>query len=203
MGAGYGSAAVRRTAAIRGTIVAICLVLAAASWRERPRLELWLAMQRAAANPEHPLIAMLGDSLVDSVNWRLLLHCDGIGNYGVRGDTTAQMLERLPQILEQKPKLLMVMAGTNDALKGIAPQETLANLREIEAGATRNGTAYVSFSPPPLPGKADLLAPIRTVASIAIPFDEGDLSKDSIHLRSSGYAKWRDAAMPTVRKYCD
>ena len=96
-----------RTAAIVGALVAICLVLAAVGWRERSRLELWLAMQGAGSNPEHPLIAMLGDSLVDSVNWRLLLHCDGIGNYGARGDTTAQMLARLPRILELKPKLLM------------------------------------------------------------------------------------------------
>ena len=191
-----------RTAAITATLVAICLVLAAVGWRERSRLELWLAMQGAGSNPERPLIAMLGDSLVDSVNWRLLLHCDGIGNYGVRGDTTAQMLARLPRILELKPKLLMVMGGTNDALLEIAPQETIANLKAIEAEATRNGTAYVSFSPPPLPVRAGVLAPVRAAASIAIPFDEGDLAKDRIHLKASGYAKWRDAALQTVRKYC-
>ena len=191
-----------RTAAIAATLVAICLVLVAVGWRERSRLELWLAMQGAGSNPERPLIAMLGDSLVDSVNWRLLLHCDGIGNYGVRGDTTAQMLARLPRILELKPKLLMVMGGTNDALLEIAPQETMANLKAIEAEATRNGTAYISFSPPPLPVRADVLAPVRAAVSIAIPFDEGDLAKDRIHLKASGYAKWRDAAMQTVPKYC-
>jgi len=191
-----------RTASIVGALVAICLVLAAVGWRERSRLELWLAMQGAGSNPEHPLIAMIGDSLVDSVNWRLLLHCDGIGNYGVRGDTTAQMLARLPRILELKPKLLMVMGGTNDALLEIAPQETIANLKAIEAEATRNGAAYISFSPPPLPVGADVLAPVRAAASIAIPFDEGDLAKDRIHLKASGYAKWRDAAMQTVLKYC-
>ena len=191
-----------RTAAIAATLVAVCLVLAAVGWRERSRLELWLAMQGAGSNPERPLIAMLGDSLVDSVNWRLLLHCDGIGNYGVRGDTTAQMLARLPRILELKPKLLMVMGGTNDALLEIAPQETMANLKAIEAEATRNGAAYISFSPPPLPVRAGVLALVRAVASIAIPFDEGDLAKDRIHLKASGYAKWRDAAMQTVPKYC-
>jgi GDSL-like Lipase/Acylhydrolase family len=188
--------------AIAGTLVAVCLVLAAVGWLERSRLELWLAMQGAGSNPERPLIAMIGDSLVDSVNWRMLLHCDGIGNYGVRGDTTAQMLARLPRILELKPKLLMLMGGTNDALLEIAPQETIANLKAIEAEATRNGAAYISFSPPPLPVGADVLAPVRAAASIAIPFDEGDLAKDRIHLKASGYAKWRDAAMQTVPKYC-
>ena len=191
-----------RTAAIGGTMVAICILLAAAGWRERSRLELWLAMQGAGANPEHPLIAILGDSHVDSVNWRLLLHCGGIANYGTSGDTTAQMLARLPRILELKPKLLMVMAGTNDALKEIAPQETMANLMAIEAQATRNGTAFISFSPPPLSVKADVLASVRAAASISIPFDEGDLRKDHVHLKASGYAKWRDAAMPTVLQYC-
>jgi lysophospholipase L1-like esterase len=136
------------------------------------------------------------------VNWRLLLHCDGIGNYGARGDTTTQMLARLPRILELKPKLLMVMGGTNDALLEVAPQETIANLKAIEAEATRNGTAYTSFSPPPLPVRAEMLAPVRAAATIAIPFDEGDLAKDRIHLKASGYAKWHDAAMQTILKYC-
>ena len=112
------------------------------------------------------------------------------------------MLARLPRILELKPKLLMVMGGTNDALLEIVPQETIANLKAIEAEATRNGTAYVSFSPPPLPVRADVLAPVRAAVSIAIPFDEGDLARDHVHLRASGYAKWRDAAMQTVLKYC-
>ena len=145
---------------------------------------------------------MLGDSLVDSVNWRLLLHCNGIGNYAERGATTAQMLAHLPSILALKPRLVMVMGGTNDALLNIAPQETMANLGAIEAEATRNGVAFISFSPPPLPGKADVLAPVRAAASITIPFDESDLSKDRIHLKASGYAKWRDAAVPTVLMYC-
>jgi lysophospholipase L1-like esterase len=191
-----------RAAAIRLTIAAACLLLAVVGWGERARLELWLAMQGVGANPEHPRIAMLGDSLVDSVNWRLLLHCKGIGNYGERGATTAQMLARLPSILELKPRLVMVMGGTNDALLNIAPRETMANLGAIEAEATRNGVAFISFSPPSLPGKADLLAPARAAASITIPFDESDLSNDRIHLKASGYAKWRDAAMPTILKYC-
>jgi lysophospholipase L1-like esterase len=191
-----------RAAAIRLTIAAACLVLAVVGLRERSRLELWLAMRGAGANPDHPVIAMLGDSLVDSVNWRLLLHCNGIGNYAERGATTAQMLAHLPSILALKPRLVMVMGGTNDALLNIAPQETMANLGAIEAEATRNGVAFISFSPPPLPGKADVLAPVRAAASITIPFDESDLSKDRIHLKVSGYAKWRDAAMPTVVKYC-
>src|SRR5262245_1182749 len=131
-----------RTVAIRVAIAAVCLVLAAVGWWERSRLEVWLAMQGAGRNPEHPLIAMLGDSLADSVNWRLLLHCHGIGNYAERGATTAQLLARLPSILALKPRLVMVMGGTNDALLDIAPQETMANLAAIEADATRNGIAY-------------------------------------------------------------
>jgi len=188
--------------AICGTIATMCLVLAVLGWRERSQLQSWLARQGAGPNPELPPIAFLGDSLVEGVNWRLLLHCRGIGNYGVRGDTTAQMLARLPRILELKPRLLMVMGGTNDALLDIAPEETLANLAAIEAEATSNGTAYIAFSPPPLPVRADTLAPVRAAASIAIPFDEADLSKDRIHLKASGYAKWRDAAQPVVLKYC-
>jgi lysophospholipase L1-like esterase len=175
---------------------------AAVGWSKRSHLEVWLAMQWPGSNPEHALIAMLGDSHIASVNWRLLLHCDGIGNYGKSGDTTAQMVARLPHILELKPKLLMIMGGTNDAVLDIAPQETIANLKAIKDIADRSGVEYISFSPPPLPIKADVLAPIRATASISIPFDKGDLLSDHIHLKLSGYAKWRDAAMQAVLKYC-
>lgn len=61
-------------------------------------------------------------------------------NAGVSGDTTAGGRERLPWLLRQRPDVIVVELGANDALRG-QPLETIEeNLREIvrlarEAGA--------------------------------------------------------------------
>jgi lysophospholipase L1-like esterase len=39
------------------------------------------------------------------------------------------------------------------------------------------------------------------IAIVALPIDATDL-RDGLHLRASGYAKWRDTIDPLVRQYC-
>jgi acyl-CoA thioesterase-1 len=52
-------------------------------------------------------------------------------NAGVSGDTTAGGLRRLDWLLRQKPDIVVVGLGANDALRGAAPEEIERNLREI------------------------------------------------------------------------
>jgi acyl-CoA thioesterase-1 len=61
-------------------------------------------------------------------------------NAGVSGDTTAGGLSRLDWLLGQRPDILVVELGGNDALRGQPLENTEGNLREIirrgrEAGA--------------------------------------------------------------------
>ena len=49
-------------------------------------------------------------------------------NAGVSGDTTAGGLARLDWSLESKPAVMIVQLGGNDALRGIEPEVTRANL---------------------------------------------------------------------------
>jgi acyl-CoA thioesterase-1 len=52
-------------------------------------------------------------------------------NAGVSGDTTAGGLSRLDWALADKPHLVLVELGGNDALRGLPPEETRANLDAI------------------------------------------------------------------------
>jgi acyl-CoA thioesterase-1 len=52
-------------------------------------------------------------------------------NAGVSGDTTAGGLARLDWALADKPQLVIVELGGNDALRGLPPEETRANLDAI------------------------------------------------------------------------
>jgi len=53
-------------------------------------------------------------------------------NAGHGGDTTRDALERLQRdVLSREPKLVLVLLGGNDALRGIPQKETFKNLEEI------------------------------------------------------------------------
>jgi acyl-CoA thioesterase-1 len=56
-----------------------------------------------------------------------------IVNAGVSGDTTAGGLERLDWSLQPKPEGVILELGANDALRGVDPKETRANLDKILA----------------------------------------------------------------------
>lgn len=52
-------------------------------------------------------------------------------NAGVSGDTTAGGLRRVDWVLRQPAQTLFVALGGNDALRGLPPEETQANLQAI------------------------------------------------------------------------
>lgn len=169
----------------------------------RPEIELWIAMRgQHTKEPEHPSIVMLGDSHTHFVDWRLLLRCSRIANAGVGGDDTGQILARLPQVLAASPRLVVLLAGTNDARRYMPKEKTIANLHTIREMVESRGIRYISLSPPPLPSRGDAINTSIEAAMIRIPFTRDDLLDDQIHLRRSGYAKWRDAIMSIVTSYC-
>lgn len=52
-------------------------------------------------------------------------------NAGVSGDTTAGGLRRLPWLLKQKPKIVVLALGANDGLRGLPAKEIYSNLKQI------------------------------------------------------------------------
>ncbi len=102
---------------------------------------------------EGPLVAFLGDSLTSG--WRLAEdeaypalvgralaargHRVRVVNAGVSGDTAAQGLGRLPEVLKHRPDVLVVALGANDGLGPGSLDDTEAALRGILLDAQAAG----------------------------------------------------------------
>jgi acyl-CoA thioesterase I len=114
-------------------------------------LVLQLASPAAQAAP--PRILLFGDSLTagyglpagEAIPARLQARLAAAGvvaqviNGGVSGDTTADGLARLDWTMADHPDAVLVELGANDALRGIDPKITYANLDRILAKLTRSG----------------------------------------------------------------
>jgi acyl-CoA thioesterase-1 len=108
-------------------------------------LLLLLALAAPAAASQPPRILAFGDSLTaglglpseESIPSRLQARLAAAGiaaeviNGGVSGDTTAGGLARLDWALADRPDIVLLELGANDALRGIDPQVTYANLDKI------------------------------------------------------------------------
>ena len=104
-----------------------------------------------------PVIVTLGDSLtiglgVDpEANFpsRLQKKLNDAGfryrvvNEGVSGDTTAQGLNRLSAVLDQRPKVVVVALGANDGLRGLPVLSTHASLESIITALKAEGIDIV------------------------------------------------------------
>lgn len=119
----------------------------------------------APDRPVGPLIVFLGDSL--TAGWNLdeeqafpaqiekQLRSEGravrVLNAGVSGDTTAGGLRRLPWVLQQRPEVVVIALGANDALRGQDLRATESNLRAMLelAGRGRARALLVGMQVPP------------------------------------------------------
>lgn len=108
--------------------------------------------------PAGATVVVLGDSLSYGIGAEpnqsypsLLEKTTGwhIINAGIPGDTTAQGLERLNNLLEQHhPRLLMVELGGNDMLHQAPTEEIEKNLKTILAQAKQQGITTVLIAIP-------------------------------------------------------
>ncbi len=121
---------------------------------------LWFTMVPAGVAQAQTLrIAMLGDSITAGyglppaealpVKLEKALKAAGrdvaIINHGVSGDTTAGGLARVEWMMADKPKLVLVALGGNDALRGTDPAETERNLDAIIGKLKAEGAAVMLF----------------------------------------------------------
>jgi len=69
----------------------------------------------------------------------------------VSGDTTAQMLDRLADVLDSgpTPQVVVIMGGTNDIARGMPVDGALRNLQTIAERVRDSGRRPVLVCPPP------------------------------------------------------
>ncbi len=138
--------------------------------RAAPVLVLVFVAAVAFAAERNTRILVLGDSLAaghglaagDAFPARLeaALRSRGLEveviNAGVSGDTSAGGRARLNWALADKPDLVVVELGANDALRGLSPQATYANLDAIvtRLKARNIGVLLAGMFAPPNMGRA-------------------------------------------------
>lgn len=120
-------------------IAILAAVLVAACSRDVPR-----------ATREGPIVAF-GDSLVYGTGSsgggfvRLLEERIGrpIENLGVPGDTTADGVARLDELLDLQPAVVILLLGGNDFLRQVPPDTTFGNLATIIERLQSDGAAVL------------------------------------------------------------
>ena len=200
------------------------LALRAGAWS----LALLCAGPAAAADPIKVLV--FGDSLTAGfglppeasfpARLEARLAADGIPtrvvNAGVSGDTTAGGLARLDWALAEKPDLVILELGANEALRGIDPDTVRANLDAMIGKAKAGGAKVLlaGMQTPPNWGEAyqkrfdavyPELAKAHGVALYPFFLDgvamEPSLNQpDGLHPNARGVAALVDRIAPVVKK---
>jgi acyl-CoA hydrolase len=138
-------------------------------------------------------------------------------NAGVSGDTSADALARLPELLERHaPRLVLVEIGGNDMLRRIPESEIAANLDQMLAqiadrgaqpvviGIPRPsvlGAAFARLSPAELyeeTARRNRVPLIGDVASEVL--SAPDLKLDPLHPNSAGHARLAEATREALAK---
>ena len=113
------------------------------------------------ALPANSTVLILGDSLTQGVgassaqtNYPALLKQQtqwNIINGGVSGNTSAQALARLPELLQQhQPKVVIISIGGNDFLQRLPNSDTQANIAQSIALSQQSGAQVLLVAVPEL-----------------------------------------------------
>lgn len=140
--------------------------------------------------------------------WRII-------NGGISGNTSAQALERLPELLKQQPKLVLVSIGGNDFLQKKSESETINNisaiLKQVQAANIpvvlvaipyfTTGALLGSVSEHPL---YDDLAKKFDVPLLkgawADILGDNDLKSDTVHANGKGYRQFAEEMADFLKK---
>ena len=171
---------------------------------------------RSQALPKGSAVLALGDSLTYGygaaptaaypvqlamlTGWKVI-------NGGVSGDTTADALARLPELMRQHPKLVIISIGGNDFLLKLPESTTRANIGKIiqtvqAANIPAVLVAIPHFTVGALFGKLSDHPLYQEIAEqYQIPLLSGawseilgdkDLKSDQIHANAEGYRKFAE-----------
>lgn len=162
-------------------------------------------------------IVAFGDSLIEGVGATagndLISQLErGISqpiiNLGVSGDTTANGLSRVDVVIEQDPKVVILLLGGNDAIQNVSLETTLANLDAIitqihEAGAVvvllgvRGGILGDSYKSM-YEDLAEVHGTLYVSDVLSGVFGRPNLMSDPIHPNNEGYRKIYERVLPVL-----
>ena len=165
------------------------------------------------ALPANSTVLILGDSLTQGVgassaqtNYPALLKQQSqwnIINGGVSGNTSAQALARLPELLQQhQPKLVIISIGGNDFLQRLPNSDTQANFAQSIALSQQSGAQVLLVAVPELtlaaavghPNDHAMYAQLAQSHQVHLLEDawsdvlaDDTLRSDAVHANDAGY----------------
>ena len=172
--------------------------------------------QFEALSATHAAVVFVGDSITEGGLWSEWLPGVDVINRGISGNTTQDILDRMPHIVSVRPDKLFLMIGVNDLNKRLGAAVALRNyttLFDLIDAQLPNTEVYIQ-SVLPVNAVWPLIdnTHIPTLnAALARHADERgyryidlhsafadaegalkpDLSNDGIHLLAPGYRLWR------------
>jgi hypothetical protein len=154
-------------------------------------------------------IVMLGDSITEGAPWSLILPCRSVANLGRSGDTSEGVLMRIADVIHLGPKSVFLMIGANDIGFRTSSESTVENILAISRQLAEHSTVY--WHPIlPINGAEQIVADLNRrieavtapfVQKVPLPIDRQDL-KDGLHLKASGYVKWRETIAGRAKHNC-
>jgi lysophospholipase L1-like esterase len=168
--------------------------------------------------PQGHVVLAFGDSLTEGLG-----ASEGHGGYvqaleerlGVSiarnaksGDTTEMALKRIPESIEPRPNIVIILLGGNDRIKGVPPETTFANLRTIIREFQKHDAVVILIGVQggligdPYDDRFETLA--EETGTILVPDILRDiignpaLMSDPIHPNDQGYERIADRIAPEL-----
>lgn len=173
----------------------------------------------SAAVPGSGGVLFLGDSITHMGRWEMMFPSIGTRNFGISGERSGHLLQRLDPIISVKPHKIFILIGTNDLAAKVKIDEIAANVDKLVVELSLSLPDCKIYLQTLLPRANKFTERVKTLnaryAGIAkqrkvelidlFPlFDDGtgairaELSNDKLHLMGPGYKIWRDAIEPLV-----
>jgi len=174
---------------------------------------------------EGDVIVFIGDSLTALGRWDEWFPAESVRNLGVGGDTTDELLARLPDVVVLAPATVVLLIGTNDLAWRRSAEYIVRNIETALVQLRRDLPDAYLLVQSVIPREreyADVIKDINrhlwqfapTVRAQYLDLwptfalDDGsldpDLSEDSLHLSETGYDAWLSELRPaleTVRSH--
>lgn len=170
--------------------------------------------------PKNDTIVAFGDSLVEGYgstkgNDFVTLLSEKLRkpiiNLGQSGNTTAEGLSRINEVIIRDPGTVIVLFGGNDYLRNISESETFANLRQIIGMLQSNGAFVVLLG---IQGglfndtyKSSFESLAKETGVVYVPnvlaglFGDPKYMSELVHPNDAGYAKIADKVYAEMKKY--
>jgi acyl-CoA thioesterase I len=128
-------------------------------------------------------------------------------NAGIPGNTTKDALNRLSRdVLEQDPRVVIIVIGGNDFLRRVPKSETLANVRSIVEQVKATGARVILVGTSRLVYSSDYKDIAEELEVLFVPhvldpiLQDKRLMADAIHPNDEGYKLFADALQPYFLK---